>query len=191
MMAGLNRGQRLQACQQRCPPVQQVPDRARKNNSKAGDARVSYSELYSDLVDQPGALLPIFHRIQERLGYVPQDALPEIARHLNLSRAEVHGVMTFYHDFRSEPAGRTVVKICRAEACQAMGANALIAHAEQCLHTPLNSTSADGAATLEATYCLGNCALSPALMINGDLKGRVTPARFDALIAAASKEVAA
>ncbi len=152
---------------------------------------MSYSELYSDLVEMPGALLPIFHRIQERLGYVPQEALPEIAKALNLSRAEVHGVMTFYHDFRSEPAGRTVVKICRAEACQAMGANALVAHAEACLHTPLNSTSADGSATLEAMYCLGNCALAPAVMINGDLKGRVTPARFDALVAAAGKAVPA
>ncbi len=146
---------------------------------------MSYTELYADLVDQPGALLPIFHRIQEHLGHVPQDALPEIATALNLSRAEVHGVMSFYHDFRSEPAGRCVIKMCRAEACQAMGAEALIAHAEQRLATPLNSTCADGSVTLEAAYCLGNCALSPAMMIDGALKGKVTPARFDALVAAA------
>jgi formate dehydrogenase subunit gamma len=144
---------------------------------------VSYTELYSDLVNQPGALLPIFHRIQERLGYVPEAALPEIARHLNLSRAEVHGVMTFYHDFRSAPPGKTIVKICRAEACQAMGSEALVEHAEKCLGTHMHSTSEDGSVTLEPTYCLGNCALSPAVMINGDLKGRVTPARFDAMIA--------
>jgi formate dehydrogenase subunit gamma len=146
---------------------------------------VSYTELYRDLVDLPGALLPIFHRIQERLGYVPEAALPEIAHQLNLSRAEVHGVMTFYHDFRSAPPGKTIVKICRAEACQAMGADALVEHAEQCLGTKMHSTSEDGSVTLEPTYCLGNCALSPAVMINGDLKGRVTHARFDALISEA------
>jgi len=144
---------------------------------------VSYTELYSDLVNQPGALLPIFHRIQERLGYVPEAALPEIAHQLNLSRAEVHGVMTFYHDFRSAPPGKTVVKICRAEACQAMGSDALIEYAEKCLGTAMHSTSEDCSVTLEPTYCLGNCALSPAVMINGELKGRVTPERFDALIA--------
>ncbi len=146
---------------------------------------MSYLELYGDLVSTPGALLPIFHRIQERLGHVPEAALPEIAEQLNLSRAEVHGVMSFYHDFRSTPPGRCVVKICRAEACQAMGADALVAHAEQVLGTPLHSTSADGATTLDATYCLGNCALSPAVLIDGHLKGRVTPQRFDALIAEA------
>jgi formate dehydrogenase subunit gamma len=149
---------------------------------------VSFTELYADLVDQPGALLPIFHRIQERLGYVPQQALPEIASALNLSRAEVHGVMSFYHDFRSEPAGQCVVKVCRAEACQAMGAEALIAHAERQLGTGLNSTCADGSVTLEAAYCLGNCALSPAVMIDGALKGKVSPARFDALVASAQRK---
>ena len=153
---------------------------------------LSYTEIYADLIGLPGALLPIFHRIQERLGYVPQEALPEIAQALNLSRAEVHGVMTFYHDFRATPPGRCVIKVCRAEACQAMGAEALISHAEQCLGTSLNSTAADGSATLEATYCLGNCALSPALLMDGHLKGRVTPERFDALLAAArAKEQAA
>ena len=153
---------------------------------------MSYSALYADLVGQPGALLPIFHRIQERLGHVPQDALPEIAHALNLSRAEVHGVMTFYHDFRSEAPGRCVVKICRAEACQSMGADALIAHAEARLGTPMHSTRADGAVTLEPIYCLGNCALAPALMIDGALKGRVTPERFDALVGPAlAQEVSA
>lgn len=153
---------------------------------------MSYRDIYADLVGEPGALLPIFHRIQDRLGYVPQDALPEIAQALNLSRAEVHGVMSFYHDFRTVPAGRCVVKVCRAEACQAMGANALVRHAEQRIGTPLGSTCADGSITLEATYCLGNCALSPAVMVDGALKGRVTPERFDALLDAAQhKEQAA
>jgi formate dehydrogenase subunit gamma len=151
---------------------------------------VSYTDIYGDLVDQPGALLPIFHRIQETLGHIPPDALPEIARALNLSRAEVHGVMSFYHDFRDTPAGRCVVKICRAEACQAMGAKALIDHAERKLGTPLDSTAADGSASLEAAYCLGNCALSPAMMVNGVLRGRVTAARFDAIIDAVAGESA-
>ena len=149
---------------------------------------MSYSELYADLLDQPGALLPILHRIQDRLGYVPKDALPGIADALNLSRAEVHGVVTFYHHFRSEAPGRCVVAICRAEACQAMGAEALVAHAELRLGTPLGTTCADGSATLEAAYCLGNCALSPAVMIDGALKGKVSPARLDALIAAAQQK---
>lgn len=152
---------------------------------------MSYSEIYADLVHQPGALLPIFHRIQERLGYVPPEAIKEIAQVLNLSRAEVHGVMTFYHDFRDTPPGRCVVKICRAEACQSMGAEALIAHAERCLGTGLHSTAADGSATLEPTYCLGNCALAPAIMIDGELKGRVTPQRFDTLLAAVMEGVSA
>lgn len=154
---------------------------------------MSYTEIYADLVRQPGALLPIFHRIQERLGHVPPDAVPEIANALNLSRAEVHGVMSFYHHFRTAPPGRCVVQMCRAEACQAMGADALVRHAEQRLGMPLDSTRADGAYTLEAAYCLGNCALSPAVMVDGHLKGRVTPERFDAIVAAATggKEQAA
>jgi formate dehydrogenase subunit gamma len=148
---------------------------------------VTYTELYKDLLDQPGPLLPIFHRIQERLGYIPEDAVPEIAKALNISRADVHGVMTFYHDFRSSPAGRCVVKVCRAEACQSMGADALIEHAEKVLGTPLHSTHADGSVTLEPIYCLGNCALAPAMMVNGELKGRVTPERFDQIVAEAKK----
>jgi formate dehydrogenase subunit gamma len=153
---------------------------------------VSYTDIYADLVDEPGALLPIFHRIQERLGYIPPEALPGIAHALNLSRAEVHGVMSFYHDFRDTPPGRCVVKVCRAEACQAMGADALLRHAERQLGIPVGSTRADGSHTLEAAYCLGNCALSPAVMVDGHLKGRVTPQRLDALLAqAGQKEQAA
>jgi formate dehydrogenase subunit gamma len=161
------------------------PGRRNLGRRSRPEDSVSYTEIYADLVGQPGALLPIFHRIQERLGHVPQEALPEIALALNLSRAEVHGVMTFYHDFRADPAGRHVIKICRAEACQAMGVESLIGHAEQCLGTPLGGTSADGEVTLEAIYCLGNCALAPALLLDGELKGRVTPERFDRLLAAA------
>jgi formate dehydrogenase subunit gamma len=101
---------------------------------------------------------------------------------LNLSRAEVHGVVSFYHDFRHEPPGRNVVRVCRAESCQAMGAVALADHVRKCLGTDFGGTSADGVFSLEAVYCLGNCACSPAVVINGELIGRVTPASFDGAI---------
>lgn len=131
----------------------------------------------------PGALLPILHGIQEELGYIPPDAVPMIAGALNLSRAEVHGVITFYHDFRDTPPGRHQVHICRAESCQAVGAEALIAHAEKQLGVTFHGTTADGRITLEPIYCLGNCALSPAITVDRQVHGRVTPARFDALVA--------
>jgi len=139
--------------------------------------------LFADLVDLPGALLPILHRIQERLGYVPPEYIPTIARELNLSHAEVHGVVSFYHEFRSAPPGARIVRICQAEACQAMGTASLTAHAESRLGTKLGETRADGAVTLETVYCLGNCACAPAMMVDGTLHGRVTPARFDELVA--------
>ncbi len=144
----------------------------------------SLHDMIADLLGMPGALLPILHRVQEKLGFVPREALALIANELNLSRAEVHGVMTFYHDFRETPPGKTVVKVCQAEACQAMGAEKLTKHACKRLGTEMHHTSASGAYTLEPTYCLGNCALSPAIMIDGHLHGRVTQERFDALIEA-------
>ena len=125
--------------------------------------------------------MPVLHAIQDALGYVPPDALPRVALALNLSRAEVHGVVTFYHDFRTSPPGRRIVKICRAEACQSMGAEALVAHAEASLGVALGATRGDGWVTLEPVYCLGNCACSPAVLIDGELHGRVTPARLDEL----------
>jgi formate dehydrogenase subunit gamma len=131
----------------------------------------------------PGALLPILHGIQDELGYVPPDAVPMIASALNLSRAEVHGVISFYHDFRDSPPGRHQIHICRAESCQAVGGDALIAHAEKKLGVSFHQTTANGTVTLEPVYCLGNCALSPAITIDRQVHGRVTPARFDALIA--------
>lgn len=133
-------------------------------------------------IAKPGALMPILQAVQHRLGYVPPDSVPVIAHALNLSRAEVHGVVSFYHDFRSEPAGRHVVHVCRAESCQAMGANALIEHARARLAVDMHGTTADGAITLEPIYCLGNCALSPAVMADGELHGRMTPRRFDELV---------
>ncbi len=136
------------------------------------------------------ALLEILHAIQERFGYVPESAIALIAEELNLSRAEVHGVVTFYHDFRSEPAGRSVVKLCRAEACQAVGSETVAAEAEQKFGVRFGQTSADGAVTLETIYCLGNCALGPSALVDGELYGRVTADTLAELVserAAASK----
>ena len=129
-----------------------------------------------------GALLPILHAIQAEFGHVPQEALPIIARDLNLSRAEVHGVMSFYHDFREEPAGRHVVKLCRAESCQSVGADRVAAHAQARLGVDWHGTTPDGAVTLEPVFCLGLCACAPAAMVDGRLVGRVDAARFDALL---------
>src|SRR5262245_19866670 len=110
--------------------------------------------------DELGALLPVLHAIQDQLGFIPADAVPKVADALNLSRADVHGVITFYHDFRHDPPGRHVLKLCRAEACQSMGAEALVAHARKRLGVDFRQTTRDGAITLEPVYCLGNCALS-------------------------------
>ncbi len=129
-----------------------------------------------------GALLPILHALQEHFGYVDPESVPVIADELNLSRAEVHGVITFYHDFRDHAPGRHVVKICRAEACQSMGGRDSEAHAKRRLNADFHATSADGRYTLEPVYCLGNCACAPSAMIDGKLHGRVTPKRFDQLI---------
>ena len=139
-------------------------------------------DVIADLKHLPGATLPILHALQDRFGYVDAAAVPLIADALNLSRAEIHGVVTFYHHFRQEPAGAHVVQLCRAEACQSMGCRELERHAEARLGVAMGGTRADGRATLEAVYCLGNCALSPAVMIDGELHGRVDPARFDELI---------
>jgi len=131
----------------------------------------------------PGALLPILHDVQDALGHVPRAAVPEIADALGLSRAEVHGVVSYYHHFRDAPAGRTVVQVCCAESCQAMGSDVLLAHVKQRLGCDLHGTSADGAFTLEPVYCLGLCACSPAVMVGGEPHARVTPQGFDELVA--------
>ena len=133
--------------------------------------------------NRPDALLEILHDLQEHLGFVPEAALPALAKALNLSRAEVHGVVSFYHDYRRAPAGRHVIKVCRAEACQSMGANELVAMIERFLKVKLGQTTADGAITVEAAYCLGNCALSPAMMVDGKLVGRADPAKFEKIAA--------
>lgn len=134
---------------------------------------------------RPGPLLPILHATQDALGFVPEGAVAPIAAALNLTRADVHGVIGFYHEFRSAPPGRHVLKLCRAEACQSMGARRLEAHARAALGLDGGAhDTADGRFTLEPVYCLGNCALSPAMLLDGELHGRVTPRRFDELLLA-------
>ena len=138
--------------------------------------------IVARLASIPGPLLPILHAIQDELGYIPSDAVPAIARGLNLSRAEVHGVISFYHFFRTHPPGRHVVQVCRAEACQSVHGERTEAHARAALGTDFHGTSADGRFSLEAVYCLGNCAAGPSVMIDGRLYGRVTPERLDELL---------
>jgi len=136
--------------------------------------------------DLAGALLPILHDVQDRLGYVPPAAIDRIASALSLSRADVHGVITFYHDFRTSPPGRRVLKVCRAESCQAMGCERLEEHLGRRFGVKMHETSADGSLTVEPVYCLGNCALSPAVMLDGRLQGRVDEKRLDELLAGPS-----
>jgi len=147
------------------------------------DAQMRLHEILARHEGSATNLLPILHDIQEVMGYVPSDAVPEIARALNLSRAEVHGVITYYHHFRQAPAGKHVIQICRAESCQSMGAEKLLAHAQQHLGCAMHGTTTDGCFTLEAAYCLGLCASSPALTIDEDVHARMTPETFDALVA--------
>jgi formate dehydrogenase subunit gamma len=140
------------------------------------------AEIAASLAAKPGALLPVLHAVQDALGCIPGHTVPAIAGILNLSRAEVHGVISFYHFFRSEPAGARTVQICRAESCQAMGGAGLEAHARKTLGIEYHQTTADGAITLEPVYCLGNCACSPSIMVDGELHSRVSPERFDELV---------
>lgn len=136
-----------------------------------------------DLAALEGPLLPILHAVNDRFGYIDEQVVLILADVLNLSRAEVHGVVTFYHDFRRAPAGRHVVKVCRAESCQAMGARQLAADFEAALGIRFGETTADGRVTLDPVYCLGNCALSPAVMVDGELQGRVDGTRLRAILA--------
>ncbi len=132
-----------------------------------------------------GAALPILHALQAEFGFIPDEIIPLAADALNISRAEMFGVVGFYHDFRRHPPGRMVVKLCRAEACQSMGADALAARAQDRLGIAWHGTTPDGAVTLEPVYCLGLCATAPAGMVDGEVVGRLTPARLDALLEAA------
>jgi formate dehydrogenase subunit gamma len=147
----------------------------RMSSDPIGEALAAHGHL-------PGGLLQVLHGIADRLGYIPSEAIDQVAAALNLSRAEVYGVVTFYHDFRSEPPGKHVLKLCRAEACQAMGSERLAEQLERRLGCEFKSTSSDGAVTLEPVYCLGNCAAAPALLLDGQLRGRLTAERVDRLI---------
>ena len=146
-------------------------------------ARAEVDRALAQYQAQPGPLLQILHAVQASLGYVPPAAVPVIATALNLSRAEVHGVITFYHHFRQAPAGRHTVQLCQAEACRSMHCETLTEHVKQRLGVDFHGTTSDRGFTLEPVYCLGNCACAPAIMIDGNLHGRVTPAAFDALLA--------
>lgn len=142
-------------------------------------------EAIQPLIDrhrqQPGGLLPLLHAIQDQLGHVPDQVVEPVARAMNRSRAEVHGVLTYYHHFRRTPPGRHVIQVCRAEACQACGAEGLMAAAERILGCASHGTRDDGAVTLEPVYCLGLCAQSPAITVDGRLQARMTPERLQAL----------
>src|SRR5215468_7497895 len=145
------------------------------------------AEIIAEHKPVEGATLVVLHALQEAFGYVPEPAIPMVATALNLSRAEVHGVFTFYHDFRKKPAGRHVLKLCRAEACQAAGGDALAARAEARLGISLGNTTADARVTLEPIYCLGLCATAPSAMLDGRVVGRLDEKRLDALVAEAQR----
>ncbi|MBI2799124.1 MAG: formate dehydrogenase subunit gamma [Gammaproteobacteria bacterium] len=132
--------------------------------------------------DAPGALLPVLHAIQDALHHIPVSAIDAVAQRLNLSRADIHGVISFYHDFRHEPPGRHIVRLCRAEACQAMGGRALEDDLRSRLQIDFRGTTADGNVTLEPVYCFGACACAPAAMIDGTLHGRLDTMRLAALL---------
>jgi formate dehydrogenase subunit gamma len=141
------------------------------------------ARIVESLRDLQGPLLPILHRLQEEFGHVPAEALPVVAEALNLSRAEVHGVVSFYHDFRRAPAGRHVLKLCQAEACRSMGAEDVAALVSRALGIGFHETSADGAVTLEPVYCLGLCACAPAAMLDGEPLGRLDAAAVEEIAA--------
>ena len=138
--------------------------------------------IIEELKGLEGPLLPILHEIQEEFGHVPAESLPVIAEALNISNAEVHGVVTFYHDYRAHPAGRHVLKVCRAEACQSMGGDAIAAQIQQRLGIGFHETAKDNSVTLEPVYCLGLCACSPAAMLDGEVIGRLDADKIDEIV---------
>jgi formate dehydrogenase subunit gamma len=160
-----------------------IPLRVEPGADLPAAERAAVLEAVGEKRALPGALLPVLHGVQDRLGWVPPGAVALIAFELNLSRAEVHGVLSFYHYFRQTRPGRQVIYLCRAEACQAVGSAALEAHVQRRLGTGFHGTSADGRFTLEPVYCLGNCACGPSILIDRELHARVTPASFDELVA--------
>lgn len=143
---------------------------------------ISIDEIIAGLKDKPGALLPILHAIQDHHGFIPESAVSTIAESLQQTKAEIHGVISFYHHFRTTKPGKHTIEICRAEACQSMGSRALETHAKNKLGIDYHQTTSDGQFSLEAVYCLGNCANAPSIRINDDIHGRVTLDKFDHLI---------
>jgi formate dehydrogenase subunit gamma len=146
------------------------------------DLNIKIDDLITKYQQIPGALLPLLHAIQDTHGFIPDSSYPSIAKALSLSVAEVHGVVSFYHHFRTHQPGKHIIQICRAESCQSMGSEALEAHAKKCLNIDYHQTTADESITLEPVYCLGNCALSPAVMVDEEVYGKVSLDDFDALV---------
>jgi formate dehydrogenase subunit gamma len=162
---------------------QAIPIRVEPGESLSPAERVAVRKATDALRTTPGPLMPILHTVQDELGFIPDGAVSLIAHDLNLTRAEVHGVVTFYHWFRTHAPGKHVVYICRAEACQARGARAVEAHAKQSLGIDFHETTQDGAISLEPIYCLGNCGCGPSVLVDkDDLHANVTPQTFDALM---------
>jgi len=150
--------------------------------TESSTMQATVQKITTALKDKPGALLPILHAIQDALGYVPSESVPAIAKALNLSRAEVHGVISFYHYFRDTQPGKHTIHLCRAESCQSMGGKQLESHVKTKLGIDFHETTADGNFSLEPIYCLGNCACSPAMQIDEEIYGRVTAKSFDTVI---------
>ncbi len=165
---------------------QPIPIRVEPGESLSPAERAAVRRATDALRNLPGPLMPILHAVQDELGFIPDGAVSLIAHDLNLTRAEVHGVVTFYHYFRKHAPGRHIVYICRAEACQARGARALEAHAKQSLGIDFHETTPDGAISLEPVFCLGNCGCGPSVLLDKDeIHANVTPQSFDALVARA------
>jgi formate dehydrogenase subunit gamma len=150
--------------------------------TESNTIQATVQSIIDALKDKPGALLPILHGVQDTLGYVPSDSVPAIAKALQLSRAEVHGVISFYHYFRDTPPGKHTIHLCRAESCQAMGGKDLEKHVKERLGIDYHETTADGKFSLEPVYCLGNCACSPAIQIDKEVYGRVSADSFETII---------
>ncbi|MBN9073204.1 MAG: formate dehydrogenase subunit gamma [Rhizobiales bacterium] len=142
------------------------------------------ASVIADMKGLEGPLLPILHQLQDEFGYVPAQSLPVIAEALRMSRAEVHGVVTFYHDYRRQPAGRHVLKLCQAEACQSMGSDRIAEKVKQALGIGFHETARDGSVTLEPVYCLGLCACSPSAMLDGEVIGRVDDETIEEIVEA-------
>jgi formate dehydrogenase subunit gamma len=151
-------------------------------NPSTGNHATVVTRAVEKYAETPGGLLPLLHEIQASLGYIPKTSVPMIASGMGLSRAEVHGVISFYHDFHDEPRGETTIHLCRAEACQAMGSRLLEKHVKSRLGVDFGGTTKDGRYTLEPVYCLGNCACSPSIRIGDDVHARVDADRFDQLL---------